>query len=204
MFYLLEGGIKIKALPISFYQNGDTPTIARNLLGKIVVHLTSKGTVSGRIVETEAYLGSHDPASHSARGKTPRNTSMFGEPGTSYIYISYGVHHCLNAVCQTKGIGEAILIRALEPLSGIAIMRLNRPGMPDKRLTDGPGKLCQAFGIDMSFNGCSLQAPPLSIVDGNAPAQIGTSGRIGLSVGRDLLLRFYIAGNSYVSRTPRN
>lgn len=191
-------------LPISFYLAGDTPTVARNLLGKIVLRETDKGKIAGRIVETEAYLATNDPASHTARGPTRRNSSMFGSPGTSYVYISYGMHHCLNVVCQPKGIGEAVLIRALEPLEGLALMRLNRGGAADKQLTNGPGKLCQALGIDLSLDGHDLTQFPLYLLNGDAPLAVGTSTRIGISVGRELPLRFYAKGNSYVSRSPRH
>lgn len=193
----------MELLPVSFYLAGDTPTIARALLGKILIHETDQGRVGGRIVETEAYLAKHDPASHAARGQTRRNTSMFGQPGTSYVYISYGIHHCLNVVCQSQGIGEAVLIRALEPLEGLALMRNNRGGVVDKQLTNGPGKLCQALDIDLRLDGHDLAAHPLYLLTGDPPAAIGTSSRIGLSVGRELPLRFYVADNSYVSRPPR-
>lgn len=191
-------------LPISFYLANDTPTIARNLLGKTLVHETSQGRICGRIVETEAYLATQDPASHSARGQTRRNASMFGPPGTSYVYISYGIHRCLNIVCQTVGIGEAVLIRALEPLAGLALMRQHRGKVSDKELTNGPGKLCQALGIGLSLDGHNLAEHPLYLLAGAPPAAIGTSTRIGLSVGRDLALRFYAIGNGYVSRPPRH
>ncbi len=191
-------------LPTSFYLDCDTPTIARRLLGKILVCETDAGITSGIIVETEAYLSSGDPASHSARGKTKRNACMFGPPGTSYIYISYGVHYCMNVVCQPAGIGEAVLIRALEPVEGIELMRSRRGHRPEKELTNGPGKLCQAMGIDLALNGHDLALPPLYLLDGPPPAQIGCSGRIGISVGRDLPLRFYVVGNKFVSRSPRH
>lgn len=191
-------------LPASFYLSGATPTIARNLLGKILVHDTSEGKIAGRIVETEAYLGTNDPASHTARGPTPRNSSMFGQPGCGYVYISYGVHHCFNVVCQPQGVGEGVLIRALEPLGGIDLMRKNRGTVADKQLTNGPGKLCQALGINLSHNGHDLARPPLYLLDAAAPSTISTSSRIGISVGCELPLRFYEAGNSYVSRPPRN
>ncbi len=194
----------MELLPISFYSTYDTPTIARNLLGKTLVYESHRGRISGRIVETEAYLATHDPASHSARGQTRRNASMFGPPGTSYVYLSYGMHHCLNVVCQREGVGEAVLIRALEPLAGIALMRQNRGKRSDKELTNGPGKLCQALGIDLSLDGHSLLEAPLCLLTGTPPAEIAASPRIGISVGRELLLRFYEAGNSHISLPPRH
>lgn len=194
----------METLPLEFYLNSDTTVIARNLLGKILIHETDKGKVGGIIVETEAYLGKRDPASHAYRGKTRRNSSMFGPPGTSYVYISYGIHHCFNVVCQPAGVGETVLIRALEPLMGLEIMERNRKGVARTQLTNGPGKLCQALGIDLSFNGHDLTQQPLYLLSGDSPAAVGTSTRIGISVGRELPLRFYIKGNRYVSRSPRN
>ncbi|NLW16603.1 MAG: DNA-3-methyladenine glycosylase [Firmicutes bacterium] len=194
----------METLPVDFYLNNDTATIARNLLGKILIHETERGQVGGMIVETEAYLGQNDPASHSYRGKTPRNSCMFGPPGTGYIYISYGIHHCFNVVCQPHGVGEAVLIRALEPLMGLDIMAANRKGKPLEQLTNGPGKLCQALGIDLSLNGHDLTQPPLYLLPGKTPHAVGTSARIGISVGQELPLRFYVKGNRYVSRSPRN
>ncbi len=194
----------MEPLPIDFYLNGDTTSIARDLLGKILIHETDKGIVGGIIVETEAYLGQNDPASHAYRGLTRRNSSMFGPPGTSYVYISYGVHHCFNVVCQPSGIGEAVLIRALEPLMGLEIMESNRKGVAKEQLTNGPGKLCQALGIDLRLNGHDLTQRPLFLLPGPSPYAIGNSPRIGISVGRELPLRFYIKGNRYVSRSPRN
>ncbi len=129
---------------------------------------------------------------------------MFGPPGTSYVYISYGVHHCLNVVCQPAGVGEAVLIRALEPLEGLALMRLNRRGVADQQLTNGPGKLCQALGIDLSLDGHPLTQSPLYLLNGETPLAIGASTRVGISVGRELPLRFYERGNRFVSRSPRH
>lgn len=194
----------MKVLSQDFFLTNDTPTIAQLLLGKIIIHETEAGSVAGRIVETEAYLSYNDPASHSARGLTRANASMFGPGGQAYVYISYGIHHCFNTVCQEAGKGEGVLIRALEPLLGLSIMRQRRPGHADSQLTNGPGKLCQALGIDLDFNGHDLNRPPLYLVEsGYEVGRVGQSPRIGISKGRGLPLRFYIAGNKFVSRPPR-
>lgn len=141
-------------------------------------------------METEAYLSADDPASHSFRGPTKRNQPMYGPPGTSYVYVSYGMHHCFNVVCQPEGIPEAVLIRALQPLLGSDLMRFRRGQVADKRLTNGPGKLCQAMAIDLSLNSHRLQQAPLCILDGECPGEIAVTPRIGISVGTDLPLRF--------------
>ena len=140
-------------LPTGFYLQ-DAPSVAQKLLGQVLVHETSQGRISGIIVETEAYLSANDPASHSCRrGRTKRNASMFGPPGTSYVYLIYGIHYCFNAVCQPQGVGEAVLVRALQPLEGIAYMQHNRRSGTKQELTNGPGKLTQALGIDLDQDG---------------------------------------------------
>lgn len=177
-------------LPPDFYQGRDTPTIARDLLGKLLVHATADGLTSGVIVETEAYLAQGDPASHSFRGLTPRNRPMYGPAGTSYIYISYGLHRCFNVVCQPAGVAEAVLIRGLRPEQGMELMRQRRHQVADNRLTNGPGKVCQALGIELRQNGHPLQQPPLYVLDGSPPVRIVATPRVGISQGQELLLRF--------------
>jgi DNA-3-methyladenine glycosylase len=182
--------LTVSVLPINFYLGKDTAAIARDLLGKVLVHETSEGFTSGVIWETEAYLAHGDPASHSFRGATRRNQPMFGPPGSSYIYISYGIHHCFNIVCQPEGVPEAVLVRAVQPLTGIDLIKRRRGQVTDKQLTNGPGKLCQALAIDLSLNGHPLQQPPLYILDGPAPGRVEATPRIGISVGQELPLRF--------------
>ena len=159
--------------------------VARGLLGKILRH----GDASGRIVETEAYLGTNDAAAHSARGLTPRTRVIYGPPGHAYVYLIYGMYHCLNMVAEPEGVAGCVLIRALEPLGGIA---------PP---ASGPGKLTRALGITMRHCGADLTCGPLAVYsDGASDAfEIGVSPRIGISKAVDLPLRFFIRGNRFVS-----
>ncbi len=177
-------------LPISFYQGRETATIARDLLGMVLVRESPAGMASGIIVETEAYLAMHDPASHSFRGPTKRNQAMYGPPGSSYVYISYGIHHCMNVVCQSEGVAEAVLIRSLLPLSGADLMRSRRRDVPERQLANGPGKVCQVMAIDLSLNGHPLQQAPLYILAGERPRYVEATPRIGISKGTELPLRF--------------
>jgi DNA-3-methyladenine glycosylase len=189
-------------LPQEFYRSGETLELARNLLGKILVHRSRAGETSGRIVEVEAYCQEADPACHAARGKTRRNEQMFGPPGHAYVYFTYGMHHCFNVVVQDEGIADAILVRAVEPLEGIALM-MRRRGLADERLLcSGPGRLCQAYDITLEQNGWDLARPPLYIMDdGFVAAAIESSARTGISQGKDLHWRFFLSGNKFVSRT---
>jgi len=191
-------------LPLSgsFY-GGDTITVARNLLGKLLCHNSAEGLTAGIIVETEAYLSRDDPACHAARGMTRRNAAMFGPPGSSYIYFVYGYHYCFNVVTAPPGIGEAVLVRALEPVAGLEMMKHGRGKSRPTELAGGPGMLCQAMGITTALNGRSLQAYPLWICCGPekySSVSIELSPRIGISRGSDKLLRFYLRGNQFVSR----
>ena len=186
-------------LPRSFYE-ADTVAVARELLGKVLIHSTSEGILAGRIVETEAYL-SDDPACHACRGMTPRNRMMFGPPGHAYIYFTYGMYYCFNVVTAQEGVGEAVLIRAIEPLEGIELMMRNRNTDKLLNIASGPGKLCQAFGLDKRHNGLDLTDSDLAIIDdGYKPAEVVTATRIGISLAADLPFRFYIKGNPHVSR----
>src|SRR5580693_806486 len=171
--------------------------VARDLIGCVVEH---EG-VSGRIVETEAYHES-EPACHAFIGLTPRTRTLFGEPGMAYVYRSYGIHALLNAVCEPAGIGAAVLIRALEPLDGIELMRARRGGVGDRELCSGPGKLTQALGIELSENGTSLLDGPVlihAVGQGEEPAQVIADTRIGISKAVDLCWRFCAVGNPHVS-----
>jgi DNA-3-methyladenine glycosylase len=192
----------VRPLPRSFYDKG-TVTVARKLLGKRLVRVRGRVELIGRIVEVEAYRGRDDPASHAYRGKTPRNTPMFGEPGHAYIYFTYGNHYCLNVTTQRPGVAGAVLIRAVEPLNGLSLMRRLRPGVPDLQLTNGPGKLTKAFAIDKSLNEIDLtKLGHLFIGQPKSESMfvIERSPRIGITLGNERLWRFYIKFNPYVSR----
>ncbi len=193
-----------RRLPRQFYDR-DPLEVAPELLGKIL----AVGDRSGRIVEVEAYRGPDDPGSHGHRGITPRTEVMFGPPGHLYVYFTYGMHWCANVVCAPAGTCGAVLIRALEPLSGLDEMRAARRGARrDRDLCNGPAKLCQALGIDGSLNGTDLAAAGSSVTlsdDGWDPGPIGRSRRVGLSPGRgeDLPWRFYLTGDGHVSGPAR-
>jgi DNA-3-methyladenine glycosylase len=171
-------------LPRSFYLQ-PTLTVARRLLGKVLVHSTPAGLASGRIVETEAYRGPADRAAHSRGGhRSPRNEVMYGPPGHAYVYFVYGMHHCVNVVTQPVGVPEAVLIRALEPLAGIELMRMRRAlaDGPAWRLCRGPGALCRALGINRATNGADLVRGALRVLDAPAvaPALVARTPRIGV------------------------
>ncbi|HAG12170.1 MAG TPA: DNA-3-methyladenine glycosylase [Desulfotomaculum sp.] len=188
-----------RILPVSFYGR-DTRTVARELLGHILVSNNSDGMTSGIIVETEAYL-QNDPACHSAKGLTKRNRAMFGPPGCAYIYFIYGMYYCFNVVTREQGIGEAVLIRALEPLEGIELMKERRGRNKLAELCSGPGRLVQAMGIDKGWNGRDLTENGLFICAADEVGhKIVSTTRIGISEGKELPLRFYIAGNPFVSK----
>lgn len=186
-------------LPRAFYAR-PAAEVAVDLLGKTLVHTLPEGRIAGKIVETEAYIGADDPGSHAFRGPTPRNRVMFGPAGFAYVYLSYGMHSCMNVVTDVPGTAGAVLLRALEPLEGIEYMAHRRNGRPLTEFCNGPGKLCQALSITRECNGADLDSSSLSIEDAPAPTGIAGSTRIGLSAGRDLPLRFYLAGNPFVSR----
>ena len=184
----------------AFYER-PADVVAPDLLGKVLVHVQDAVRLSGRIVETEAYFGDSDPGSHAFRGPTARNRVMFERAGYLYVYMSYGMHACMNVVTDAPGTAGAVLIRALEPMTGIERMERNRGGRTDQELCNGPGKLCQALGITLAENGANLVSSTMWIEDdGYRPAEVGTSTRVGLSAGRDLPWRFYVPGSPYVSR----
>ncbi len=179
----------------------DTTRLARCLIGKIVVRETPDGRLSGRIVETEAYPPG-DAASHAYRGQTPRNRVLFLAPGYAYVYLAYGVSWMLNVSSEPAGIGAGVLIRALEPLEGLDLMRRNRGGLENPRdLARGPGRLAAALDIDRRLDGADLCARgPLWLArDGQAAPDVGVSARIGLSREADRPLRFYVRDNRFVS-----
>ncbi len=197
----------MKKLPLSFYARKEVVAIARELIGKIIITNFDSQITSARIVETEAYVGITDKASHSYGGRrTARNEHMYSGAGTAYVYICYGLHQMLNIVTNDKDVPDAILIRSVEPIKGIEIM-LKRTGKktPDKTLTRGPGNVGKALGIFKYHSGNHLLGDEIYLIDDNfktADDNIGTSIRIGVeSAGADALLpyRFYIKGNKYVS-----
>ena len=182
----------------------DTVKLARFLIGKIIVHDLPAGRLSGRIVETEAYPPG-DPAGHHFRGPTPRIRSMYLAPGHAYIFFNYGAHFMLNVVSELAGVAAAILIRALEPLDGLEIMRQNRKTTRLLDLTRGPGRLAAALQIDRRHDGLDLCAQgPLWLGESNHPiGPIGKTVRIGITHAADQLLRFYERGNPFVSGPKR-
>jgi DNA-3-methyladenine glycosylase len=191
-------------LPVAFYAR-DTELVARNMLGAILECHTPDGVASGRIVETEAYLGQHDPACHAAVGRTARTGPLYGPPGTSYVYFIYGMHWCVNAVTREEGLPSAVLIRALEPLEGVDLMWRRRPGARRvEELTNGPARLCRALGIAGSHNGLPLQRPPLLVRRGRSvpDGAIGITPRIGISKAAEWPLRWLVADSPFVSGRP--
>jgi DNA-3-methyladenine glycosylase len=178
----------------------DTVLLARFLIGKMLVRVLADGVAGGRIVETEAYVIG-DPAGHAYRGITPRNRSLFLEPGHAYVYLAYGLSFMLNVSSEAPGIGAGVLIRAIEPMAGISIMERNRDTRQVRDLARGPGRLAQALAIDRRLDGIDLcQAGPLWLgSDGKASGDIGQSKRIGITRAADSLLRFYLRGERFVS-----
>ena len=201
-------GRRRRALPASFYAR-PSAEVARALLGTLLVSTIDGAETAGRIVETEAYVGPHDPASHAAEriGRTSRNLHMFGPPGIAYVYRIYGVHWCLNAVTDEPDFPAAVLIRALEPLRGIDVMRARRARaerLPsDRQLASGPGKLAAALGITGIHNGHALDRAPLWIEPGSPVPAAGVRAgpRIGISRAADWPLRFCVRGSAWLSRS---
>ena len=196
----------MKKLPLSFYLRADVEQIARELLGMVLVTNWGGAFTSGRIVETEAYAGEIDNASHASKGRTPRTEVIFGTGGTAYVYLCYGIHQMFNIVTNIAGIPHAILIRGVEPMEGTAIM-LQRTGKKkvDETLTRGPGNVGKAFGFHTSQCGFSLVGEELYIADDGfkiKPSMIGTSPRIGVDYAGDHAdwhFRYFLKGNKYVS-----
>ena len=179
---------------------------SRAVLGRLLVYDGPEGRVSGRIVETEAYRGARDPASHAYRGLTPRNAVMFGPPGHAYIYFVYGAHFCLNLVTEPEGISSAVLVRALEPVEGLELMLTRRPGREPERLARGPGSVARALGLGREHNGLDLTRGPLWV--SHLPSLRGGLGvasgpRVGIRQGVHLPWRFFLAGHPCVSASRR-
>ena len=186
------------------FLEGDTAEVARRLLGSTLVSSVNGRETSGVIVETEAYLGLDDPASHAhaSKGRTPRNDAMFAPRGTLYVYVSYGIHHCINVVTGEEGVPAAVLVRALDPVAGREAMAARRGRETD--LCNGPGRLAQALGITMEHNHHDLALPPVRLLPGIPPEEpeTGVSGRIGVSRAADRPLRFFVKGHPAV-KPPR-
>lgn len=191
---------KTEPLPTEFYAR-DTAMVARELLGKRLVRILDGTTVVCEIVETEAYHGEGDAASHAANGPTPRSVVMFGPPGCAYVYFNYGVHHLLNVVTEAEGKAGAVLVRALEPVEGGEMMFKYRSAKSIKELCNGPGKLTQALDIDLRNNGQYLNKGDLIVTGGSdEDIDIAVGPRIGISSGTELPFRFYIRDNPFVSK----
>jgi DNA-3-methyladenine glycosylase len=191
----------MKGLPRGFYER-DPVDVARELLGKVLVN----GDTAGVIVETEAYPGGDDLASHSAAGITDRTRVIFGPPGHAYVYLSYGMHDCMNIVAERAGTPGCVLIRALEPIEGLDAMRARRPkARMDRDLTSGPGKLTRALGITRKHTGADMTRGDLIVKSRPAvpPFEITVTPRIGITKCAELPLRFYIRGNKFVSSLRR-
>lgn len=191
----------MKALDKDFYRR-DTALVARELVGKNLYKRINGEWVGGMIVETEAYLHEIDEASHSFRGMTKRNEAMYMDGGVSYVYFIYGNHFCFNIVTEIQGRGTAVLIRALEPLSGIETMQRNRGTEDLRKLCSGPGKLCQALGIAREDNAKDLCESDIMVTAGRLveDKDIHTAGRVGIRLGRELELRYYLKKSAFVSK----
>lgn len=193
-----------KPLPESFYAR-PTLEVARDLLGK-VLWVDNAGACAAHIVETEAYMGD-DPASHGARGSTPRSAPMFEDPGRAYVYLIYGMYEMLNFVTEPRGFPGAVLIRGVSPVSGHALMAKRRAGAREQDWTNGPGRLARALGIERSHNRASLQGPSLIVSDEGAlpfRAPVMVSPRVGIRLARDRYWRFFIDGHPCVSPAREN
>jgi DNA-3-methyladenine glycosylase len=190
-----------RRLPRSFYARRSA-AVAPDLLGRVLVRTADGVRLAARIVETEAYEP-HDPASHAFRGRTDRNAVMFGPPGHLYVYFTYGMHHCMNAVAGRVGEGMAVLLRAAEPIDGVDVMRARRGRRSVRELCSGPAKLCQAFGVDRSFDGADLvRGHDVWIAEGTPvpTARIVAGPRVGIRVGTEHAWRFSVKDDPFVSR----
>jgi DNA-3-methyladenine glycosylase len=188
-------------LPVAFFDRS-AEIVARDLLGALVVSQVGGVRTTARIVETEAYLGHRDPASHGyLHRRNERNAALFGPPGSWYVYLSYGIHWCANLVCEAPGTASAVLLRALEPIEGIETMRARRGGVDERELCSGPGKLCRALGITRELDG--IMMPDAGVVVLPPPVsplfEVVTTPRIGITKAADWPLRFLVEGNPHVS-----
>jgi DNA-3-methyladenine glycosylase len=189
-------------LPVAFFSR-PAEVVAADLLGMVVVSRIGNQRTEAVIVETEAYLGYDDPASHGyLHRRNARNAALFGPPGTWYVYLSYGMHWCTNLVCQEPGHASAVLLRALQPLRGLELMRRRRGGVPDRDLCSGPGKLCQALGIDRELDGARMARSSVVVrpPSRREEVQVSVTPRIGITKAADWPLRFHVAGSPWLSR----
>jgi DNA-3-methyladenine glycosylase len=202
---------ELRPLPRAFY-GPSAREVARRILGHWLIRNTPDGPCGGPIVEAEAYLVG-DPACHGAPGLTARNRVMFGPPGHAYVYLIYGLHHCVNAVCRPAGVAEALLVRAIEPALGQERMRAARPGAAGNGLTNGPAKVCEALRIGRELDGADLCEASSPLYIGENPGVRGfraarggvvVTTRVGITRGAERLLRFYLEGSPSVSRREPN
>jgi DNA-3-methyladenine glycosylase len=192
-------------LPVAFFRR-PAEVVAPELLGMVIVSSVGGEISEGVIVETEAYLGYDDPASHGyLHRRNARNAALFGPPGTWYVYLSYGMHWCSNLVCQEIGLASAVLLRAVQPVKGLGLMRRRRGGVPDLQLCSGPGKLCQALGIDRSLDGAKMADSPVIVRPPQRREEIAVAvtPRVGITKAADWPLRYHLAGSPWVSRKEK-
>jgi DNA-3-methyladenine glycosylase len=191
-------------LPVSFFERS-AEVVARELLGTTVVSTVDGGRTAGRIVEAEAYLGHADPASHGYRYRRhAQNESLYAPPGTWYVYRSYGMHWCANLVCGAPGDASAVLLRALEPVEGLALMRRRRSNVADRQLCSGPGRLCQALAITRDLDGAAMrQSGVVVLARETAAPNVTITPRIGITKAADWPLRFAVDGSPWISRPVR-
>jgi DNA-3-methyladenine glycosylase len=190
------------ALPVAFFRR-PTETVAAELLGMVVVSSVGGEITEARIVETEAYLGYDDPASHGyLHRRNARNGALFGPPASWYVYLSYGMHWCANLVCQRSGLASAVLLRALEPIAGLEVMRRRRGTVPDRELCSGPGKLCRALGISRELDGEKMATSLVTVrrPDRREETRFAITPRIGITKAADWPLRFHEVGSAWLSR----
>ncbi|HSB55600.1 MAG TPA: DNA-3-methyladenine glycosylase, partial [Gemmatimonadales bacterium] len=187
-------------LPVSFFSR-PADVVARELLGTLVVSTLGGWRTAGRIVETEAYLGRDDPASHGYRDRRhARNEALYGSPGTWYVYLSYGMHWCANLVCGPVGHASAVLLRALEPIAGLEVMRERRGGVADRQLCSGPGRLCQALGVTREVDGALMRRSGVIVRAASAAPGVAATPRIGITKAAEWPLRFVVPGSPWASR----
>jgi DNA-3-methyladenine glycosylase len=197
----VKGQRRAATLPVSFFDR-PADVVARELLGALVVSRAGGVLTSARIVESEAYLGYRDPASHGyLHRRNDRNAALFGPPGSWYVYLSYGIHWCANLVCEAEGTASAVLLRALEPVEGVDRMRERRGRVDDRELCSGPGKLCQALGITRDLDGRMMPTAEVVVLPATValPFEVITTPRIGITRAADWPLRFMVEGNPHVS-----